>query len=78
VARHAVVINDLVRSRLHLLGAYAGWAIFKSRITRHDAVASVWRAYTAAELAAMISAVHLGRFEIDDYFFFRMGAVVWV
>src|SRR5690348_10959848 len=46
VARIAVLINDLVRSPVHLALVYAGLPLFRSRITHHDAPASVRAAYT--------------------------------
>src|SRR5689334_3411771 len=49
VARYAVVINDLVRHPAHLALVYAGLPLYRSRITRHDAPASVRRAYTMEE-----------------------------
>ncbi|HET7873536.1 MAG TPA: methyltransferase domain-containing protein, partial [Terriglobales bacterium] len=76
VARHAFVIDDLVRNPMHLALIYAGYALYRSRLTRHDAVASVRRAYTLEEMTSI-----LGRagapVEIDRHFLFRMGAIVW-
>jgi SAM-dependent methyltransferase len=55
-----VVVNDLVRTPLGLLGAH-GVARFLTRnpITRHDAVLSARRAYTRRELAGLLSAAQL-------------------
>ena len=53
VARHAVLINDLIRNPLHLLIAQVGRPIYRSRLTRHDAPASVRRAYTRRELVCL-------------------------
>jgi ubiquinone/menaquinone biosynthesis C-methylase UbiE len=55
VARRGVVVNDLVRTRLGLVGAH-GIARFATRnpITRHDAVVSVRRAYTRGELMELV------------------------
>ena len=50
VSREAVLINDLIRSRLHLLLVCLGLPLFRSRITWHDAPASVRRAYTCEEM----------------------------
>src|SRR5437764_6445020 len=44
VCRVAVLVNDLVRHPLHLALAYAGVPIYRSRITRNDAPASVQQA----------------------------------
>src|SRR5579872_1053959 len=46
VARHAVVINDLERHWIHWRLAQLGGLIYRSRITRNDAPASVRAAYT--------------------------------
>jgi len=77
VARIAVLINDLRRSRLHLVAAYAGWPLFRSRLTRHDAPASVRRAYTADELGGLLEQTPAARVEITKHFLFRMGAILW-
>ena len=77
VARHAVLLNDLRRSRLHLLLVRAAWPLFRSRLTRHDAPASVRRAYTPAELAGMLRRTRAVRFSIRNTYFFRMGAIAW-
>ena len=50
VARHAVLINDLRRSPLHLALVYAGMQLFRSPISRTDGLASVRQAYTLEEL----------------------------
>jgi ubiquinone/menaquinone biosynthesis C-methylase UbiE len=50
VARRGLVINDLARGRLYLAGAWLlTRLITRNRYTRHDALLSVRRAYTAAE-----------------------------
>lgn len=75
VARVAVVVNDLRRSAIHLAAVYSGFPLF-SKMSRHDAVASVRRAYTTDEMRAMLA--HSGRpVEVFDSYFFRMGAIVW-
>ena len=55
VSRRAVIINDLIRSRLHLLLVYLGLPLFRSRITWHDAPASVRAAYTIREMKAILA-----------------------
>jgi ubiquinone/menaquinone biosynthesis C-methylase UbiE len=77
VARHAVVINDLIRHPLHLLMARAVKPVYRSRITRHDAPASVRRAYTIRETAETLRRTHAHQVEINQYFFFRMGVIAW-
>jgi SAM-dependent methyltransferase len=77
VSRRAVLINDLIRSRLHLALVYLGVPLFRSRITWHDAPASVRNAYTVAEMRALLSAVPARRIEVSTYYLFRMGVVIW-
>jgi ubiquinone/menaquinone biosynthesis C-methylase UbiE len=77
VSRRAVLVNDLVRSRLHLLLVYLGLPLFRSRITWHDAPASVRRAYTVEEMRTMLTEVEAGHVEASRHFLFRMGALIW-
>lgn len=77
VARHAFLINDLVRHPLHLALAYAGYAIYRSPITRHDSVASVRRAYTVNEIEGMLRQTKAAQVEIKTFFPFRMGVIAW-
>jgi len=77
VCRRAVLINDLIRSRLHLWLVYAGLPLFRSRITWHDAPASVRRAYTVGEIRSMLEGLPAARIEITRHYLFRMGVLVW-
>lgn len=77
VARHAVLINDLIRHPLHLALAYAGYALYRSRLTRHDAVASVRRAYTISEIEKMLRQTRASGIEVHRFFPFRMGVIAW-
>jgi ubiquinone/menaquinone biosynthesis C-methylase UbiE len=77
VARHALLINDLVRARWHYAAVAAGRVLYRSRLTRHDAVASVQRAYTPRELQEMIAAAGFSRIELSRHYFYRMGVIVW-
>jgi|SRR5580700_3889425 SAM-dependent methyltransferase len=77
VAKRALLINDLIRSRLHLLLVYAGLPLFRSRITWHDAPASVRRAYTIAEMKSLLAGVPAARVEFSRHFLFRMGVLMW-
>jgi ubiquinone/menaquinone biosynthesis C-methylase UbiE len=77
VARYAVVISDLIRHPLHLALAYAGWALYRSRLTRHDAPASVRRAYTLTEIKEILQPVGAASIEIRHFYLFRMGVVLW-
>lgn len=76
VARQALVINDLRRSFLHLALVCAGMPLYRSRLTRHDAVASVRRAYTPEELREILSGIGT-RVEISRHYLYRMGVIVW-
>lgn len=77
VCRIAALIGDLRRNRLHWALAYAGGVLFRSRITRHDAVASVRRAYTAQEWAALVHQVPAASASIERYAPFRLGITLW-
>jgi hypothetical protein len=78
VARHAFLIQDLQRHPLHLGLSYIGAPLYRSRITRHDAPASVGRAYTVDEVRMILSRVAPAEnIEIRKFFLFRMGVIVW-
>src|SRR6478672_10733673 len=78
VARHALLIHDLQRHPLHLALSYLGFPLYRSRITRHDAVASVHRAYTVEEVRKILAPVASAEnIEIRKFFLFRMGVIVW-
>ncbi len=60
VARRGIVVNDLVRARVAWVGAWLlSHLATTNRYTRHDAPMSVGRAYTVAELTALIAAAGL-------------------
>jgi ubiquinone/menaquinone biosynthesis C-methylase UbiE len=60
VARVGVVVNDLVRSRLTLTGAWLASRIFTmNRYSRHDAPLSARRAYSRPELRDLLAAARL-------------------
>lgn len=77
IVRHAVIINDLRRSFLHWLAARAGVVVYRSRLTRFDAGASVRRAYTPKELRSMLRQTAAGDFEMNRHYFCRLGVVIW-
>ena len=77
VCRLALLINDLIRHPLHLLLVYAGLPVYRSRLTRHDAVASVRRAYTVDEMRALLAGAAASRLEFSRHYLFRMGVLVW-
>ncbi len=76
VARVALVINDLERSRMNVRLAEIFCRIDPSRLSRHDGPASARAAYTAAELQAMLTETGR-RFELSRHFLYRLGAIVW-
>jgi SAM-dependent methyltransferase len=77
VCRRAVLINDLIRSRLHLWLVYAGLPSFRSRITWHDAPASVRNAYTVREMRQLLRELPAQQVEISRHYLYRMGVLVW-
>ena len=77
VCRRAVLINDLIRHPLHLAMVYAGWPLYRSRLTRHDAPASVRQAYTIPEMRDMLRAATASRVDVTRHYLFRMGVIVW-
>jgi hypothetical protein len=77
VCRIAVLINDLVRHPLHMSLVYAGMPLYRSRLTRHDAPASVRQAYTVEEMKTLLAQSRAGRVEIQRHYLFRMGVIVW-
>jgi SAM-dependent methyltransferase len=77
VCRKAVLVNDLIRSPLHLGMVYLGLPLFRSRITWHDAPASVRRAYTIGEMQLLLAQVPAKRLEITRHYLYRMGVLLW-
>jgi ubiquinone/menaquinone biosynthesis C-methylase UbiE len=77
VCRVAVLINDLVRHPLHLSLVYAGMPLYHSRLTRHDAPASVRQAYTPEEMRTLLAQTRATKVEIHRHYLFRMGVIVW-
>jgi ubiquinone/menaquinone biosynthesis C-methylase UbiE len=78
VARHAFLIHDLQRHPIHLALSYLGLPLYRSRLTRHDAIASVRRAYTVEEIKEMLRPVTAAsNIEIKTFYLFRMGVIVW-
>lgn len=77
VSRFAVLVNDLVRHPLHLALAYAGVPIYRSRITRNDAPASVKQAYTIKEMREFFRKAGAADVEAQKHFLYRMGVIAW-
>jgi hypothetical protein len=77
VARVAALVSDLRRSAAHLALIYAGFPLYRSRIARHDAPASVRRAYTPVELRELLEATRASAVEMSSHYLCRMGAIAW-
>ena len=77
VARVAVIVNDLERTRGHYALAKLFSLVDPSRLSRHDGPVSVRQSYSARELAAMFAST--GRDGIvRRRFLFRLSAILWV
>jgi ubiquinone/menaquinone biosynthesis C-methylase UbiE len=77
VCRTAFLINDVIRDPLHLALSYAGFPLYRSRLTRNDAPASVRQAYTPRELRDLLSSSGAARISISRHYLYRMGIVAW-
>jgi ubiquinone/menaquinone biosynthesis C-methylase UbiE len=77
VCRSAVLVNDLVRHPLHWALALAARPLYRSRLTRHDAPASVRQAYTTEEMRAFFVQAGAARVELYRHYLFRMGVLAW-
>ncbi len=77
VARYAVIVSDLERSFPAYLGAWLlTHTLMPNRLTRHDAPASVRRAYTASEVRVLAEQAGLHAAAIRTAFPFRQ-ILVW-
>jgi ubiquinone/menaquinone biosynthesis C-methylase UbiE len=77
VCRHAVLVNDLIRHPLHIALVYAGTPLYRSRITRHDAPASVRQAYTIEEMREFFQQAGAASVDIQRHYLYRMGVIAW-
>jgi len=77
VSRVAVLINDLIRHPFHLALVYAGFPLYRSRLSRHDGPASVRAAYTPQEMRELLRQTPAEKVEIQRHYLFRMGVIVW-
>ncbi len=77
VCRRAVLINDLIRHPLHLALVYGGFPLYRSRLTRNDAPASVRQAYTEDEMRGMLRQTNAERVDIESHYLYRMGVIAW-
>lgn len=76
VARLAIVVTDLRRSRAAYLGTrLATMVAARSRVTRHDGPLSVLRAYTACELAALAHEAAIPNARVRRHPFFRQSLI---
>jgi len=77
VCRIGLLINDLIRHPLHLWLVYAGMPLYRSRLTRHDAPASVRQSYTREEMGDLLKKSAAAHVEIHSHYLFRMEVAVW-
>ncbi len=77
VSRVAVLVNDLIRHPLHLALAYLGAPLYRSRLTRHDAPASVKQAYTIEEMQELLCKGGAANVETQTHYLYRMGMIAW-
>ncbi|HEX8924701.1 MAG TPA: methyltransferase domain-containing protein [Terriglobales bacterium] len=75
VCSTAVLIHDLIRHPVHLALAYAGVPLYSSRITRNDAPASVWQAYTPNEMASFFRLAGATDVRVQERYLYRMGVM---
>lgn len=77
VASRAVLVNDLERHLLPYLFIRIGYPFARSRLTQHDAPASVRQAYTRDELAELAAGAGFKTFEVERMLPFRLGLTIW-
>jgi ubiquinone/menaquinone biosynthesis C-methylase UbiE len=77
VASRAVFVNDLERHILPYLFIRIGYPFARSRVTQHDAPASVRQAYTRGELAEIVTGAGFRNFEVERILPFRLGLTIW-
>jgi ubiquinone/menaquinone biosynthesis C-methylase UbiE len=75
VCRIAVLINDLIRHPLHLGLVYAGLPLYRGRLTRYDAPASVRAAYTPQEMIRILQRTNASNVSLSRHYLFRIGSV---
>jgi hypothetical protein len=77
VARIAVLINDLVRGPFELALAYATTPLHRSRLSRHDGIASVRQSYTLHEMDDLLHRTSAKKVEVCRRYAYRMAAIAW-
>ena len=77
IARHGIIINDLRRSLLALIGIKILTLLFsRSGMVKHDAPLSVQRGFTKKELLQLLKRSSITRFTIKQMWAFRWLIVV--
>jgi 2-polyprenyl-3-methyl-5-hydroxy-6-metoxy-1,4-benzoquinol methylase len=78
VASRGIIVNDLQRSALNLLGAklLAATVWRHNRVTRHDGPLSVRRSYTPTEMALLAQAAGIHHGRVHTHLPFRLALVV--
>jgi ubiquinone/menaquinone biosynthesis C-methylase UbiE len=76
IARHAVIVNDLVRNLVpyyftRIAGPVLGWSF----LTRNDAPVSVLRGFTAEEMRSLATRAGLGNVRVKRLFPYRLSLV---
>ncbi len=76
VARYGVVVNDLVRSRLHYYAARLVLSVIPCHhVTRHDGPLSVLRAYSVGEVREMARLAGLAQVHVSTALGYRLVLV---
>ena len=76
VARRALVVNDLERSRVPYYFARAVFPLlFRSKISINDGLVSIQRAFTGAELRDLFERAGIARVDVRKAFPYRLVAV---
>jgi ubiquinone/menaquinone biosynthesis C-methylase UbiE len=76
LARRAVIVNDLHRSRVAHTSIYILTRLLtKNRLTRYDAPVSVMNAFTPEEMRAMAQEAGWQKFEVHRHFPYRIALV---
>ena len=77
VSKLAVLVNDLERHFVPYLFIRIARMFTRSRLTPHDAPASVRQAYTREELVDLTAAAGFADFEVRRLLPFRLGLTLW-
>jgi hypothetical protein len=78
LARHGIIMSDIVRGYLPLIAFRLGQPIFaRNFLTRHDGMVSIRRAYSPAELRQLAQAAGLLNARVHQHFPWRMTLVAY-